>query len=991
MCQQNQIDSPSNFYQSPWRRYLRGTLFAALLLLNFTVCLAQYSGTDYTRIARPELSEEKNPRFDPEKYNWTKFVASGVVDRSSALFLNSNTIDESPNNQSPQNESSIAISPLDPTFLIASAVDSRAGAWVYISRDGGASWNNVSLGVVNANWQSGNDPSVGFDHTGNAYVMYGAFPRPFSGESGVYIAKSTDQGESWVPHIKVIEHKGAMTADSAFEDKYYIEIDRSEDSPYRGWMYTPWKRVTDRDSATEIVFTRSTDGGETWSTPIGVSPRKPGTSTQITFGQSFPLVKTGPEGEIYAVWNDGPARSIGFSKSTDGGSTWSAPEYPVSGYEYLGTDRFLTVNRERIDTIDKGTQNERYDTVQFVDTTDRYHVLKETFRAETYPTITVDVTKRPRRGNIYLCWAADTNPDIYFIRSEDGGASWSDPVVVQSETKNDQWWPWISLDETNGDIAVMYSDSRNDPENILIDTYVSYSSDGGETWVDRKATDAMSDFRDNPFVDQVFAGDYSGNAFHDGMVYPSFLDTRDDNDVYTAVVNIRAPQPVENMAVRSEFALLTRATVSWEDPELETTFGIPIDDYNILLRRDGALIATLERGVEEYVDDGRTIGQIYEYEAVVATENDTSVARMVEFTAGAARLPSGPVTRSIAQYRPTVGIELLLPTVRADSITPLGNLHAYRVYRDGQLIAEEEVDPVDSGAAVSVEDTPGRGYYRYRFSAIDEEGNESALSEEKVLYAGTLEYYALDEDREYQLLLDGNWGYTSEIARTGTLSLTDYPENDYRPRQSTAAQLFPVESSGRTELVFSHIAVVRAGDSAVVEYSVDSGRTWMPMAFFDAQTKESWGDGSLTAEDWRTEQLQFPMSNVPVAIFRFRLTTSSLGNDIGWFIDDIAVRASTVGVDEAEDRTAALSVSLAPVPSRSMPRLAILSPVSGRMKVSVTDALGREIDLRPLAGEVVAGSQTLLFEGGDRLLPGTYLWRIEVGTYRSTGRFVIIP
>ncbi len=133
------------------------------------------------------------------------------------------------------------------------------------------------------------------------------------------------------------------------------------------------------------------------------------------------------------------------------------------------------------------------------------------------------------------------------------------------------------------------------------------------------------------------------------------------------------------------------------------------------------------------------------------------------------------------------------------------------------------------------------------------------------------------------------------------------------------------------------------------------------------------------------------MTNVPMAIFRFRLTTSSLGNDIGWFIDDIAVRASTVGVDEAEDRTAALSVSLAPVPSRSMPRLAILSPVSGRMKVSVTDALGREIDLRPLASEVVAGSQTLLFEGGDRLLPGTYLWRIEVGTSRSTGRFVIIP
>ena len=974
---------------------LGGVPCAILVLLLITILnvpsAAQYSGTDYTRIARPELSEKKKARFDPEKYNWEKYVTGGVVDRSFGLFLNSNTIAESPNNQSPQNESSIAISPLDPDFLIASAVDSRAGAWVYISRDGGESWENVSLGVVNSNWQSGNDPSVGFDHLGNAYVMYGAFPRPFSGESGVYIAKSTDNGETWVPHIKVIEHKGVMTPDSAFEDKYYIEIDRSLDSPYLGWMYTPWKRVTDRDSATEIVFTRSTDGGETWSRPVGVSPRQPGTSTHITFGQSFPLVKTGPFGEIYAVWNDGPARSIGFARSTDGGSTWSEATYPVTGYEYLGTDRFLTSTRLRIDTISPGTPDERFDTIQVTDTTDRYHVLKETFRAETYPTITVDGTDGPRRGRIYLCWSADRNPNIYFISSDDSGRTWTEPIIVQSETKHDQWWPWISLDETNGDIAVMYSDSRNDPENILIDTYVSYSSDGGQTWVDRRATDAMSDFRDNPFVDQVFAGDYSGNAFHDGMVYPSFLDTRDDNDVYTAVVNIRAPLPVENLTVSSAFEQLSRANLTWNDPELETTFGLPLTDFKVLLLRDGDSLALLDRGVESFVDDGRTIGEVYEYSAFVVTARDTSVIRTVEFEAGKARLPAGAVVENVSEYRPTIAIDILLPAVRADSITPLGNLDRYKVYRDDSLIAERSVARSDSGSVVTFEDTPGRGYYAYQVVAVDAEGNESVRSEAVVIYAGTLEYYALDEDRPYPLLLEGTWGYTSEIARTGTISLTDFPDRDYRPRQSTSAQLFPVESTENTEIRFSHIAVVRSGDSALLEYSIDSGQTWIGLAEYNETDVPSWSDGSLEMSDWREEIVQIPVRGVPTLLLRFRLSTSTLGNDMGWFIDDIEVRASSVGVRDASVAMAPLSATATPNPSRSLPALGVTSRSGGALTWSIYDQLGQEV----LSGVSIAesGMTSLVRPGGDGidLAPGTYYCRVRVGTELTVAKFVILP
>lgn len=972
------------------KRRILGLAFLGLLILALDAPMAssQYSGVDYTRIARPDWV--KKPRFDREKFDWQRYVLGGPRAEESGLFLNANTIVESETVPAPQNESSIAISPIDPSFLIASAVDSRAGAWVYVSRDGGESWSNISLGVVNGNWQSGNDPSVGFYRDGTAYVMYGAFPRPTTGESGVYIARSTDNGETWESHIPVIEHRGLMTADSAFEDKYYIEIDNVPGSPYDGWLYTPWKRVTDRDSATEIVFTRSTDAGTTWSTPIGISPRKPGTSTHITFGQSFPLVKTGPNGEIYAVWNDGPDRSIGFARSTDGGDTWTDPTYPVSGYEYLGTDRFLLETRITIDTIDPGGANERYDTTRTTDTTARYHVLKETFRAETYPTITVDVTDGPRKGWIYLCWASGRFPDIWFVRSEDRGDTWSEPMRVHPADNSDQWWPWISLDETNGDLAVMYSDSRRDPENIFIDTWVSYSSDGGSTWIDRRATDAVSDFRDNPFVDQVFAGDYSGNAFHDGVIYPSFLDTRTDNDVYTAVVDIRQPYPVDNLTVTTRVDDLSEARLTWDPVPFETTFGLALDTLTLVLERDGTPLAIIGGRETSFVDPARDSGVTYTYRLRVATEADTSVDRTVEFRGGGALLPAAPEIVDVFDYRPTVEIEFRLPGVRADGVTPLSNLAGYRVYRDGEVHVERNVAASDTGERIVFGDTPQeRGFYRYTITAFDDRdpANESIPIDTILVYSGSTEEYSLDEDRAYPLATEGTWDYTDEIAYTGTLSLTDSPDEDYPRRTSTSARIFPVESSGRVRVRFQHIALVRTNDTAAIEYSLDSGKTWTEFARYDNSMKPSWTDNRLDSDDWLAGAAEVLTPMGAIVDLRFRLGSGVFGEDRGWFVDDIVVETEVASVRPSSSFET-FGIEVFPNPTTGSFMVDVAREQTGLESWVLVDRLGR----------VVAGG-TALF-GGKILTPidlpsgiaaGSYRLVVDPRTERLTRPVILLP
>ena len=80
---------------------------------------------------------------------------------------------------------------------------------------------------------------------------------------------------------------------------------------------------------------RSTDRGATWSAPITVSKFLPGfvsdpdDGTPLRTGDIIPDLAAGPDGSLYMVWQDAtlaPSRSaIAFSKSTDGGLTWSSP------------------------------------------------------------------------------------------------------------------------------------------------------------------------------------------------------------------------------------------------------------------------------------------------------------------------------------------------------------------------------------------------------------------------------------------------------------------------------------------------------------------------------------------------------------------------------------------------------------------------------------------------------------------------------------------
>lgn len=823
-----------------------------------------------------------------------------------SFFLNKNMIDQIEDTQAMQNESSIAVNPLNPKMLIGSSVDYRqeSSTWVYFSEDGAKTWVNYNLGHPFPGWRSTNDPSVAYGPDGFAYLVYGGFGKMDDtshgenfGENGVFISVSSDGGKTWKPedaHIPVILHKGTMTMDSLFEDKYYISVDNAHSSPYRNHLYIPWKRVSPRDSATQIVISKSTDRGRTWSVPIGVSPRKSGTSQDTTYGQSFPLVATGPNGEVYLVWNDGIEHGVGFSKSLDGGMTWSEPRI-IKRYNIFGITNNIA-NKPDDEPIMR-------------------HTIKEVVRAETYPVVVVDTTNSERRGTIYLTWAGDNIPNVYFAKSIDGGDTWSNDIIIHSDTTNDQFWQWMAVDPMNGDLAVMYLDSRDDEENLLVECFVSYTRDGGETWVDRKISDFTSDLRRNPFYNH-FAGDYSGMAFFNGFVYPSWVDMRNavsnifDSDVFTSIVNVWAPAAVDNFKANTIPEELDVINLTWDFNNTKS-FGQPmnLEDFHFLITRDEKKYE-IESNLRSFKDAGLENHKLYHYKIYVVSDADTSIFRADSaYSGGSKELAVANIISVKGNDNNEINLKLLLPEFRADNVTKLINLSKAVMFDSkDRVLAEFDLSKEDAGKEKElVFNAPLKGYYKFYIKVFDDNApaNSSSASNQVATYTGLIESSYLDNFdsgfRPYNYT--ETWNTSSNFYRSSPNSLTDSPDANYKKMIDNHITMYPVIANEGEEvnISFWHAALITKRDTGRVEISIDWGENWTKLAGYTIEDYSYWSDGVLDQQDWKYENIRYKPINLDTILVRFNIVTKLGASDHGWYIDDLNIYNGPVSVNDDID------------------------------------------------------------------------------------------
>lgn len=854
-----------------------------LLFLSISLSFSSEIHRKYQELLHPEpLKVDKRG---------VPLILLDVPTPTASNHQNINTIIEEEIGLPTQNESSIAVNPVNPNQLLAAAVDYRSESdrWVYLSSDGGRSWTNQNLGKAN-DWRSSNDPSVAFGYDGWGYLMYGAFTAS-GGPNGIYVSITKDFGQTWDTHIPVIQHLPPIDIDTPFDDKYYIEVDNAENSPYRGYTYTPWKRMQYNDSSTQIMVARSTDRGYNWDEPVAISPRKEGTIDDTTFGQSFPLISTGPNGEVYAVWNDGIVQGVGFNRSYDGGITWEEPRI-IQNYEIFGETR----------QVNGAWQ----------------HRIKDNVRAETYPVLKCDFTEGPNSGNLYLTWAGGEPPNIYFSKSTDGGDTWTEDMLIHADTVgNDQWWQWLDIDPTTGDLAIMFMDSRNDPNNIWAETWVAYSSDAGDTWIERQVSDFRSDLRRNPFQNNVFAGDYNGCAFYDGIIYPSWVDMRNtpvggnDNDVYTGYVDIHAPK-VANANVTVFYQKVDQLELNWDTNFENAMFlnELNPDDIEMRVYNNNKLLTSFEASLGTGLIENLSPFEKIDFDVRLYdknTERESGSLHLFEVP-GIIEEPNKSEFMSIDQADGRIDFTILTPSTKVDNQTPIHILDRINIYSDNELITFYD-EQMELGETINIFVNPQEeGYYKLFTSAVVayespiDYTSESSQDSTFIWFGNdrTSELFDFESELNREFYRNKGWEITENFSKYGTYSVTDSKDSNYAPSQNNYLLLPQLKRDNPDEffLNFWNAAIIGFGDIGFIELSKDLDE-WSSIAEFSGGDNPVWRDGELNQSDWIFENISLAeFVDVGEEFYlRFRLNSNFISEDDGWYIDNIQIGADLTSVD----------------------------------------------------------------------------------------------
>jgi len=424
-----------------------------------------------------------------------------------------------------QNEPSLAQNPTNLQNLIAGSNDEiglpactdttpsscpfTAGVSVsgfYASFDGGLTWPCQGLIDLSAFGEYAfGDPSQVFDSRGNAYYGTLAFPFPPTAtadqlatglNADFFVAKSTDGGCTYNSAALV---SGASPA--IFDDKDAITADANATSPFRDSVYAAWTKFT--RGGDQIVFSRSTDGGGTWSNPLPISPSY---NNNVVGGRQGATVKVGSDGTVYVVWLDTVDKQTvqRLSISHDGGKTFPKQNITVATV----TDDFVSP------------------------------APGSSFRqdARAFPSFTISPD-----GTLYVAWSNRTDglttghALVLLTKSTTGGLTWTTPVVAGNVTLRSAFFASVAAEGAkNVNVVFLAMDdvptgTAPGPGVVQYDAYLTRSTDGGATFSPPLMISTATSDPDGSSTNSLraqFLGDYITAVADGSHVYAVWTDSR---------------------------------------------------------------------------------------------------------------------------------------------------------------------------------------------------------------------------------------------------------------------------------------------------------------------------------------------------------------------------------------------------------------------------------------------------------------------------------
>ena len=363
------------------------------------------------------------------------------------------------------------------------------GQTIYSANDGG-SWTESA---VNDKATTNSCPAPQINRDGRFFTGY------TNTQQSQIVSWSDDQGVTW-NDITIKQAPGNLKSLA----QNHLWIDNSERSMYEGNVYAAWRYVGIETIYYSIEFSRSVNGGTEWENSRVLSVPE----TQGAVNEQWPVIQTGPFGEVYSCWSNhdfsgtSPETEIGFCRSFDGGNNFGA--------NFVICDNIL------------GTTG--YFSPKGID-------------LNSAPAMAVDISGGPYDGRIYVAWANIGIPgintgqdiDIYMIASDSHGGTWTQPVKVNQDPGSlgkEHLFPAITCDPETGTVTIIYYDDRNVASDMA-EVYASISYDGGLTFTDFKISDVAFDFDDLITINGVFLSHKIGVSASHGKVYPVWADFRE--------------------------------------------------------------------------------------------------------------------------------------------------------------------------------------------------------------------------------------------------------------------------------------------------------------------------------------------------------------------------------------------------------------------------------------------------------------------------------
>ncbi len=386
-------------------------------------------------------------------------------------------------------EPSLAVSKANPAYQVAGAILDQ----VFYSSDSGKTWTRDTLTSSYGVW---GDPVLISDYQGNFYFLHLSDPTGENWSSEeildrIVCQKSEDNGKTWNDGGYMGYHHPKD------QDKQWAVADME------GNLYATWTQFDDygsKDTAmhSNILFAKSADGGLNWTESVRINQFAGNCldGDQTTEG-AVPAVAN--DGSLYVAW--AYDERIYFDRSKDGGKTWLERDIQVA-HQPGGWDI----------------------------------KIEGLMRANGMPVTVVNKHPGEREGEIYINWVDNRNGnyDVWFVRSSDGGETWTGPLRVNDDkTQTDQFFSWLTCDQATGNLYCVFYDRRNF-EDTQTEVYLATSEDGGRTWLNEKISEEA--FKPNP---NVFFGDYNHIDAYDGVVRPIWTryDKGGRTSIWTALIN----------------------------------------------------------------------------------------------------------------------------------------------------------------------------------------------------------------------------------------------------------------------------------------------------------------------------------------------------------------------------------------------------------------------------------------------------------------------